>query len=194
MTGQNCLLSHPLPDTSITPGSPRDTGNNAAHLSLKVADLHSLGREEKNTQQSGSEVWEMVLPDQELTRWQCLITAATSSWLSSFFDMSSTCFRVSGWGSRLSFNPARDSLGEVKSWRVRPLSLSEELKRTGINKIQRKSADGMTHIHSISNANQPIKAFPWNNWHQRDIKGPWFQRQSQNTLNGLHLTDARLTD
>lgn len=64
-----------------------------------------------------------------LTRRQCLITAATSSWMRSFFAMPSTCCRVSGWGrGLLSLTPARDSLGEVSSWKGRPRSFSKELK------------------------------------------------------------------
>lgn len=79
-----------------------------------------------------------TLWDEELTRWQCLITAATSSWLSSFFDMSSTCCSTSGRCDGLrSLTPARDSLGEVKSWKAWPLSLSEELEQTGVRRILR---------------------------------------------------------
>lgn len=130
MTGQIRPLSQLPPDTSITKGHSH--GHGQQYCTLKPvssrADFHSVGGK-KHTQESVTEVLEMVISDQELTRRQCLITAATSSWTSSFFAMSSTCCRVSSRGSGLlSFTPARVSLGEVKSWKGRPRSLSKELK------------------------------------------------------------------
>lgn len=89
------------------------------------ADFHSVCGKYK--QESAPEV--LVISDQQLTRRQCLITAATSSWMSSFFAMSSTCCMVSGRGSGLlSLTPARVSLGDVRSWKGRPPLLSKELK------------------------------------------------------------------
>lgn len=106
-----------------------DTWNNTGHLKPWVAWIIPIQRRKKHKQESATEVLEMVIPELELTRWQCLITAATSSWMSSFFAMSSTCCRVSGRGSGLlSLTPARDSLGEVKSWKGWPRSLSKEFK------------------------------------------------------------------
>lgn len=91
----------------------------------------------------------MVISDQGLTRRQCLITAATSSWMSSFFAMSSTCCRVSSRGSGLlSLTPARDSLGEVKSWKGRPRSLSEELKwKLKWTWCRQENAGGIKYFH-----------------------------------------------
>lgn len=70
----------------------------------------------------------MSSTDEELTRRQCLITAAASSCVSSFLAMSSTCCRVSGWGSRLPSLTPGESLRVVKSWTGCPGSLSERLK------------------------------------------------------------------
>lgn len=67
--------------------------------------------------------------DEELTRRQCLITAAASSCASSFLAMSSTCCRLWGWGSRRpSLTPAGESLRVVKCWAGRPGSFSERWK------------------------------------------------------------------
>lgn len=102
-----------------------NTGNNTAHLSLQVVwGIFIQCEEKRHTGEYHQGVRE------ERTRWQCLITAATSSWLSSFFATSSMCCRVSGRGSRLlsSLTPAQGSLGEVKSGKVQPRSLPEELK------------------------------------------------------------------
>lgn len=71
-----------------------------------------------------------------LTRWQCLITAATSSRTRSFFAMSSTCCRVSGRARWLpSLIPARDSLGEERRWKGRPCSLSKVSKENRRRRI-----------------------------------------------------------
>lgn len=74
----------------------------------------------------------MSSTDEEPTRWQCLITAAASSCMSSVLAMSSTCCRVSGWGSRRPpLTPAGESLRAVKSCTGCPGSLSERLKLEG---------------------------------------------------------------
>lgn len=138
MTGQIRLLSQPLPDASLTKGHTEQ--HREQYCTLKpasnMAGFHSVGGKK-----TGECHWGV-----KLTRRQCLITAATSSWLSSFFAMSSTCIRVSGRGSGLlSLTPARVSLGEVKSWKGRPRSLSKELVQTEINKHLRMAWDTYTH-------------------------------------------------